>query len=180
MSTRDEVARDLPDVTIGRRASAGVLDAAGAAATCLMLLDLALTFGASWPIAMGLAAIGPTLSWGLLESRGPGTIGRFAAGLALRNLDGSRLSIARAVLRQAPIGLLVCAGVLFAPGFALIALALGAVDLLAGKRQPLHRTLRDRWFATIVVSRRTAAASERVAGYAYLESGAPMRYRGEA
>ncbi len=179
MSTFDTIGHDPLVVPLGRRAGAGVLDAGAAAATCAVLLDLALTFGVPWTFAWWLAAIGPTLLWGLLESRGPGAIGRFAAGLAVRNLDGSRLSFARAVRRQAPLGLLMSAAVLIAPGLALIAGALGVVDVLAGRGQPLHRTLRDRWCGTVVVSKQTAAASERVAGFAYLESGAPMRYRGE-
>ena len=179
MSTFDTVPSDPVEVPLGRRAAAGFLDVGAAAATCFVLLDVALNFGAPWPVAWTLAAVGPTLLWGLLESRGPGALGRFAAGLAVRNLDTSRLTFLRALRRQAPLGVLVSAAVLIAPGLALVALALGLVDLAAGRGQPYHRTWRDRWSDTVVVSKDTAAASERIAGYAYLESGAPMRYRSE-
>ncbi len=178
MSTFDTIPPAPVEVPLGRRAAAGFLDVASAAAACFVLLDVALSFGAPWPVAWTLAAVGPTLLWGLSESRGWGALGRFATGLEVRNLDASRPSVRKAVVRQAPLGLLVSGAVLVAPGLALIALALGLIDL-AGRGQPFNRTLRDRWSGTVVVSKQTAAASERIAGFAYLESGAPMRYRGE-
>jgi len=178
METVDAAASEPAAVPLGRRAAAGILDVGMVAATCLVLLDVALNLGASGPVAWGLVAVGPTLLWGLLESRGPGALGRLATGLAVRNLDGSRLGVTQAVCRQAPLGMLVSASVLIAPGLALLALGAGLIDLAAGRGQPLHRTLRDRWSATVVVSKHTARASERM-GFAYLESGAPMRYRGE-
>lgn len=180
MSTFDTVPSDGAQVPLGRRASAGFLDVGAAAGTCFVLLDLALTFGAPWSVAWVLAAVGPTLLWALLERRGLGGLGRFAAGLAVRNVDGSRLTFPQALRRQAPLGLLASASVLIAPGLAIVTLLLGIVDLLSARGQPLQRTLRDRWNGTVVVSKDTALASDRIAGFAYLESGAPMRYPGEA
>lgn len=118
MSTFDTVPGDGPEVPLGRRAAGGFLDVGAAAGACFVLLDLALSFGAPWPLAWTLGAVGPTLLWAALERRGIGSLGRFASGATVRNLDGSRLTF-------------------------------------------------------------SLGASGRVASFAYLESGAPMRDRHE-
>ena len=176
MSTFDTVPSDTPLVPLGRRAAGGLLDVGAAAGACFVLLDLALSFGAPWPAAWTLAAVGPTTLWAALERRGTGSLGRFASGATVRNLDGSRLSFAQALRRQGPLGLMASAAVLVAPGIALILLLLGLADLASGRGRPGNRTFRDRLNGTFVVSTHAVGASGRVAGFAYLESGAPMRY----
>jgi hypothetical protein len=179
VSTFDTVPSDGAAVPLGRRAAGGFLDVGIAAAACFVLLDIALNLGAPWAVAWSVAAVGPSLLWAELERRGVGSVGRFAGAMTVRTLDGEKLGYLLALRRQGPLGLLASASVLVAPGIALILLALGLCDLAAGRGQPLHRTFRDRLFGTMVVSTHAVGPSGRIAGYAYLESGAPMRYRHE-
>lgn len=162
-----------PTVRSGDRIAAGVVDVVVAALLGLTLVQLSAATDLHLLVRVAGAVGVLSIAGGALDRFGPGTLGRFVAGLRLRRPDTARPGFLRATARwlvPVAIGVLTAVG---AYGWLLIGAVLAIVEVALIRRT--GRSLLDRSTGTVVL--RPLGGANLSPSFAMLDSGAPIGRR---